>query len=211
MQLRQASGPWGPRRCFAFQYVAENGYLPKDWDWAASSPSAHFPPLPYLVSSSMGGICDLITSGVPPLRRAVPDSADVPLVTPSAETLLHVAADLAASADRATARAEIRVPPVTPKPPPPARAPSDTENVQTTDVSSDYQSDGRGNWDYSSWKRSSNHYRRPWGERIPRVFFRRATRLLLGGVGFCFWFYRVPLGIFGLPLGEGRVYFLNKR
>ena len=36
MQLRQAFGPWGPRRHSAFQYVAENGYLPKDWDWAAS-------------------------------------------------------------------------------------------------------------------------------------------------------------------------------
>ena len=77
----------------------------------------------------------MITSGAPPLRRTAPDLADAPAVTSNAGTSLHVAAYLAASADRATARAEIRVPRVTPKPPPPVRLPSDNENVQATDVS----------------------------------------------------------------------------
>ena len=102
----------------------------------------------------------MITSGAPPLRRTAPDFADAPAVTSNAGTSLHVAADLAASADRATARAEIRVPRVTPKPPPPVRLPSDNENVQATDVPSDYQSDWYGGWDYSNWTLNSNRYRR---------------------------------------------------
>ena len=131
----------GPRRYCAFQYVAENGYLPKDWDWAASTINVRFPPLPRPVSSPMGGIRDSITSGVRPLRRTAPDFADVPLVAPNSDTLLNVTSNLPASAKRATARAEIRVPPAAPRPPPPARAPSGNENAQTTDLSLGYQSD----------------------------------------------------------------------
>ena len=70
MQLRQAFGPWGLRMYSAFQYVAENGYLPKDWDWAAPTLTGRSPLLLYFVSSSMGGICDLISGGAPPLHRA---------------------------------------------------------------------------------------------------------------------------------------------
>ena len=83
----------------------------------------------------------MITSGAPPLHRTVPDFADAPFVAANAETLSHVAADLAASADRAAALVEIRVPPVTPKSSPSTRGPSDNEYVQTTDVPSDCQPD----------------------------------------------------------------------
>ena len=100
--------------------MAGNGYLPKDWDWAASSLSVNFPPLPYLVSSSIGGIRDLITRGASPLPRTAPDFADVPLVKPHADSLLNVASNLVAPTDRTTVRAESRVPPVTPKATPPA-------------------------------------------------------------------------------------------
>ena len=112
MQLRQAFGPRGPRRYSAFKYVAENGYLPKDWDWAASTLNVHLPPLPYLVSSSMDGICDLVTGDAPPPRRTAPCGNH-------AETLLNVTSNLPASVDRATVREEIRAPPATPQPPPP--------------------------------------------------------------------------------------------
>ena len=61
-------------------YVSENGYLPRDWDGAASAPNFHFPPLPYLAPAADGGICDLISGGLPSLQRTVPDFADVPIV-----------------------------------------------------------------------------------------------------------------------------------
>ena len=96
---------------------------------------------------------------LPPLSRAAPDFADVPLVTPNADSLLHVASNLVAPPDRTTVRAEIRAPPLTPKPPPPAHAPSENENAQTTDVPSDYQSDRRGDWDYPNWKWQGHRYR----------------------------------------------------
>ena len=133
--------PLGPPPVSASRYVAEHGCLPKDWDRAASPLSVNFPPLPFLVSTSSGGICDLVTRGAPPLPRTAPVFADGPLVKPNADSLSNVASNLVAPPDRAAARAEIRVPPVTPKPPPPAYVPSDNENAQTTDVPSDYQSD----------------------------------------------------------------------
>ena len=85
---RQAFGPGGPRRYSAFQFVAGNGYLPKDRDWAASPLSAGSPSLPYFVSSSMGGICDLITRGAPPPRTA-PNAPEAPILSPPA----HVPSD----------------------------------------------------------------------------------------------------------------------
>ena len=161
----------------------------------------------------MGGICDLITSGAPLLHRTVPDFADAPLVASNAETLLHVASELAASADRAAARAEFRVPPVTPKPPPLVRAPPDNENVQMTDVPSDYQSDWYGDWDYSNRKRNSNRYRRSRSKRIPGFFLTAPLSNRWEGPDFAFGFLfdPVPLGIFGSPLGEGRARFFKKR
>ena len=156
MQLRQAFGPWGPRRYSAFQYVAGNGYLPKDWDWAASTLNVHPPPLPYLVSSSMGGICVLISGGVPPLRRAVPNFADVPAAPSNEDTVVNVAADLPEPVNRATARQEIRVPPMAPKPPPPVLSPRGNENGPTADVPSEYQSDWFGYWYTSSWTWNRN-------------------------------------------------------
>ena len=103
---------------------------------------------------------NLAPSTAPPLRRTVLNFADAPSVTPHVETLLHMATNLAGPLDRATARAEIRVPPTTPKPPPPVRAPSERGNVQTTDVPSDYQSDWYGDWDYSNWKWNGSRRRR---------------------------------------------------
>ena len=114
MQFRQASGPWGPRGYAAFQYVAEDGYLSKDWDWAASPLTVVFPSLPYLVSSSMGCICELITRGAPPLPRTAPNFGGAPTVNPDADSLLRAASNLVDAPDRAKVHAEIRVPPATP-------------------------------------------------------------------------------------------------
>ena len=139
-------------RYSAFQYVAETGYLPKDWRWEASSLNAGFPSLPYLVSSLVGGICDLISRGAPPLPRTAPNLADAPTMNPDANSLLHVASNLVDPPDRTTVRAEIRVPPATPKPPPPVLAPSDREDAQTTDAPLDYQSEVYVDWTYSNRK-----------------------------------------------------------
>ena len=154
----------------------------------------------------MGGICDLITSGVPPLRRAELDFADLPLVTPNAETLSHVSANLPASADRAAVRAAIRVPPAAPNPPPPARAPPDNENVQTPAVPSDYQSDWYGDWNYSNWKRKSNRYRSSRKQSIAPFFLDCASLQPMGRVGFDVrYFTSYPCGSFGSPLGQGHL------
>ena len=159
MQLWQALGPWGPRRYPAFQYVAEKGYLPKDWDWAASPLNVGFPSLPHLVSSRMGNICDLISRGAPFLPRSAPNFGGAPMVHPDADSPLHVASNLANSPDRTKVRPEIRAPPATLKPPPPAHVPSDRGSVQTTDDPSDYQSDWYEDWSYSNWKWKGNRYR----------------------------------------------------
>ena len=108
MQLWQAFGPRGPRRYSSCQYVAANGYLPKDRDLAASTLNVQFPPLLPLVSSSMGGICDLITGGAPPIHRTAPGFADAPMAPSNADTLLNVTPNLPASADRAAVREETR-------------------------------------------------------------------------------------------------------
>ena len=144
MQLCQAYGPWGARRYSAFHDVAENGYLPKDWDSTASTLSTYYPRFPYLFSSSMGGICDLVAGDVPPLRRTVPDFAGVPLVTPNAENLSDLPPNPLVCADGITLRDDLRVPSATPKPPPPVRAPSENAHAQPTDFPSDSQSEWFG-------------------------------------------------------------------
>ena len=195
-----------PRRYSAFQYVAGNGYLPKDWDWAASSLSVKFPPLPHLVSLSMGGICDLITQGDPPLHRTAPNSADAPMVNPDANSLLHAASKLLNSPDRAAAHAEIRVPPATPKPPPPALTPSVHENAQATDDPSDYQSDWYGDWNYTNWKWQGALY------RSACLFFcafpsslvsLEALSVFFGGEISAFFLRSAPSRSFGISLRPG--------
>ena len=78
MRLWQSYGPWGPRRYSAHVYVAENKYLPRDWDWGASTLNIRFPPLPYLAPADQGGICDFLMYGLPTLQRSVPNIASVP-------------------------------------------------------------------------------------------------------------------------------------
>ena len=118
-------------------YVAENGYLPKDWDWAASPLTVGFPSPSYLASSSMGGICDLITRGAPPLPPTAPNFGDVQKVNPDADSSSRAAADLANSPNQIHVSAEIRAPAVVPKQPPPVFHPSDQENIQTAEAPSD--------------------------------------------------------------------------
>ena len=142
-------GPWGPWRYSAFQYASENGYLTKDWDWAASPLSAVFPSLPYLVFCSMGDICDLFARCAPPFPRTAPNFGGALKVKPDADSLLRVAADLVS--------AGIRAPPAAPKKPPPLYVPPDQENGPATDAPSDYQSDWYGNWSHSD--RKWNRYR----------------------------------------------------
>ena len=89
----------------------------------------------------MGGICDLIARGAPPLPRTSPNFRGALMANPDAGPMLRVASDLAQSPDRAKVHAEIRAPPATPRPPPPAHFPSDQNNAQTTDAPSDYHSD----------------------------------------------------------------------
>ena len=105
MQPRQARGPWRSRRVPAFQYVSTSGCLPKDWDWAASALSIDYPPLPYLARSPLGGICDVQTGGLPPLRRTAPDFADAPVAPLGAAPVV--------------VRDDIRAPPACAKLPPP--------------------------------------------------------------------------------------------
>ena len=97
----------------------------------------------------MGGICDLITSGAPPLHCAAPDFADVPVAPTNKDSCGYVAANFPEPVGRATVREEIRVPPVTPKAPPPILGFRGDENGPTADVPSDYQSDEYEDW-YSS-------------------------------------------------------------
>ena len=149
MQLRQAFRPWGPRRYSASMYVAENGYLPRDLDWAASPLTVGIPSPPYLVSSSMGGICDVITRGAPPIPRTAPNFEDAPKMNPDAASMLRVAEGLANSPDQAHVSDEIRAPPAAPKEPPPIFMPPEQENIQTTEAPPDYQSDWYADWSAS--------------------------------------------------------------
>ena len=107
----------------------------------------------------MGGICDLITRGAPPLPRTAPNFGGAPKVNPDADSLLRVASDLVDSPNRTQVSAEDRVPPATPKPPPPVFVSSDQDVAQTTDVPSDYQSDWYGDWSHLDWKWKNHRYR----------------------------------------------------
>ena len=107
----------------------------------------------------MGGICDLVTRGAPPLPRTAPNFGGAPKVKPDADSLLRVAADLVNSPDRIQVSAEIRVPPAAPKQPPPVYVPSDQEIAPATDAPSDYQSDWYENLPHSDWKWKDRRYR----------------------------------------------------
>ena len=124
MQLWQAYGPWSPRRFSASEYAPANGYLPKDWDWAASTLNFHYPPLPYSVPSSLSGICDLQAGWLPPPRRTAPDFADAPVAPVDTATLGQVADNCPENAQPVVAQYEIRAPTATAKPPPPVFHPS---------------------------------------------------------------------------------------
>ena len=108
-------------------------------------------PMPYFVSSSMGGICNLITGGVSLLRRTAPDFAAEPVAPLYNDTLVNLAANLPEPADRATAREENRAPPATPEPSPPVPDFRGNEIDPTLDVPSDYQSDWYEDWYSSGW------------------------------------------------------------
>ena len=136
-----------------------NGYLPKDWDWAASALSVGFPSLPYLVSSSSGGRCYLITRGAPPIPRTVPNFEDALKVNPNTNSLKRVAAGLLNSSDQTQVSGNIRAPPVAPKKTPAISTPSDQETVQRTEAPSDYQSDRYTDRSTSEWKWSDYRYR----------------------------------------------------
>ena len=99
----------------------------------------------------MGGICDLISGGAPPLRHTVPDFADVPVAPFFKDTFVNVAANLPEPADRATVGEENRAPPATPGPSPPAPDFWGNEIDPTLDVPSDYQSDWFEDWYSSGW------------------------------------------------------------
>ena len=157
MGLWQYYGPWGPRRYTALQYVKENDYLPKNWDWAASTLNVEFPELPYLASASEGGICDYLSNRLPPLNRSVPDMSgfpevhlvpagglstftNMPLVTPSRD-------DASAVPPRASSSG------AAPKPPPPVHS-HHGSGVETGEEESGWESEwGRG-WSWGSWRGS---------------------------------------------------------
>ena len=80
MHLWQAYGPWGPRRYTAYHYVNDNGYLPRERDWAASTLQICYPTLPYLTPIASGGICDILMNDMPSLHRSVPDTSGIPEV-----------------------------------------------------------------------------------------------------------------------------------
>ena len=107
----------------------------------------------------MCGIRDLITCGAPPPRRAAPDFADPPVAPSNKDTLVNVAADPPEPVDRATAREEIRAPPVTPKPPPPSWISRGDENCPTMDATSDYQLDWNEDLYSSGWTWNRNRDR----------------------------------------------------
>ena len=107
----------------------------------------------------MGGIRDFITGGAPPLRRAAPDFAYLPVAPSNKDTLFNVAANLLEPVDRATAREEIRAPTVAPKPPRPVRGFPGNESDPTMDVPTDYQPYWYEDSYSSSWMRNRNRGR----------------------------------------------------
>ena len=159
MRLWQAFGPWGPRPYSAYSYVAENKYLPRDWDWAAATLQIRFPPLPYLAPAAQGGICDYLTCGLPTLQRSVPKIAGIP------EAGLGAMGNLAtiepspqafpSPSDTKGGSSEPRTSPTVPKPSPPRFAPRGGNTGSATEDSA-YESDWREGWSTRGWGRSNS-------------------------------------------------------
>ena len=154
LHLWQAFGPWGPRRFTAYNYMNENGYLPRDWDWAASTLSICYPTLPYLTPLSSGGICDLLSSNLMPLYRSVPDTSGIPEVC--VDELGNVSTIEAIPEMHKSPLNEPRYPkpseanPSAPKQPPP-RYPYREWGGDAGAESSDYTSDWHQDW----WSRGN--------------------------------------------------------
>ena len=157
MYLWQCYGPWGPRRYSALQYVKENQYLPKNWDWAASTLTVDFPELPYLVSASEGGICDYLSSQLPPLKRSVPDMSGLPEVNlvpegglptfPNMPMVTPPRDDTSVVPPRSSGAGTM------PKPPPPVYQHHAT-NGDTGEEGSGWESEWERGWSWGSWGRS---------------------------------------------------------
>ena len=154
MRLWQSYGPWGPRRHSAYTYVAENKYLPRDWDWAASTLQIRFPPLPYLVPSRQGGICDFLMYGLPTLQRSVPNIASIPeagldamgnLMTIEPAPQVFPSPKDAKGGSRASSTL-----PSVPKPAPPRFTTRGGDPGSATEGSA-YESDWRDYWPTKGW------------------------------------------------------------
>ena len=140
------------------KYVKANGYLPKNWDWAASTLSAGFPELPYLASASEGGICDFLSGNLPPLKRSVPHMSGIPEVNLDPEggrsTLVNMPM-VQPSRDEASV-----VPPgasssnSAPKPPPPVY-PHRASGAETGADDSGWESEWGQAWSWGSWRKDN--------------------------------------------------------
>ena len=160
-RLWQAYGPWGPRRYSAYTYVAENKYLPKDWDWSATTLQIRYPPLPYLVPASQGGICDYLMYDLPALQQSVPNIAGIPEAglgaTGKLTTVEPVPPKFPSPTNTKGQSSESRQPLPVPKPSPPRFYPRGGDTGSATEGSA-YDSDWRGGrssrgWGWSnSWK-----------------------------------------------------------
>ena len=155
MRLWQSYGPWGPRRHSAYAYVAENKYLPRDWDWAASTLNIRFPPLPYSVPTNQGGICDFLMYGLPTLQRSVPNIASIPeagldamgnlkTIEPTPQTFPSP------NDNKESFGASRKLPPV-PKPSPPRFTTRSGDPGSATEGSA-YESDWREYWSTRGWE-----------------------------------------------------------
>ena len=154
MRLWQSYGPWGPRRHSAYAYVAENKYLPRDWDWAASTLNIRFPKLPYLVPTDQGGICDFLMYGLPTLQRSVPDVASVPKAGLDAmgnlRTIEPTPQVFPSPKDAKGGPRASSALPSAPKPPPPRFTTRGVDPGSATE-GSNYESDWREYWPTKGW------------------------------------------------------------
>ena len=209
--LWQAFGPWGPGRFPAYSYVAEDKYLPRDWDWAAATLNIRFPPLPYLAPAEQGGICDFLAYGLPILQRSVPNIAGVPEAGLGAMgNLTSVEPSPQAFSPEGDPEGGSRNPsqsPPVPKPSPPRYAPRGGDAGSATEGSA-YESDWRKYWLARGWERN-NSWNRKWefscvcGSRLePKskgmgcpilsaIFFSVSLRLFM---------QRATVGLWVLPL-----------
>merc|ERR1712131_485369 len=73
LHLWQFYGPWGPRRLVALEYAKREKYLPRDFDWAASSVKFRFPRLPHYAPASEGGLEDMYLQSFKPLTKTLPE------------------------------------------------------------------------------------------------------------------------------------------